>query len=1244
MLGRAPRLVLVAAAILSVTVFAVATADPGTTYLGSFGSPGSGSGQLGGPNGIATDDAGNVYVADTYNLRVQKFSPTGTHLLTFGSPGIADGKFQFPYGIDVDDEGFIYVSDLARGDLQKFAPSGAHVLTFGASAVEPFGLWVDDASDVVYVTDRAANQVRTFSSATGAPLGDLGPVVGPVTLVDPQNVEGDGAGNLYISDGATAFRIVVTSLGGAFGRTFPDPAGGNPTGGAFAGGRFFLSSYNLHRVTGVLPGADVALETLGDDEPVSFNSPLDCASSGDQLYVLDTGNGKVHRFQVNAIGTPPTAQVVAPNGGESFVVGAVTTLEWTASDDGAVTAIDLELSRDGGVTYGTIATGLAHTGSYEWTVTGPASITCRLRVVAHDDQDMAASDASDANWAITGSPDGGPLAVVYEGSFGSPGTGAGQFGGPDGIATSDDGFVYVADTHNARVQKFDLLGTHVLSFGSAGSGPGQFSRPYGIDVDDEGNVYVGDLDLRVVQKFSSSGVHQLTFGDGALAMPFGLWVDDNVVYVTDRPRNRIARFTTQGLALSHLSANYPQNVEGDGENGLYVSQGTHPFRVTLMATTGGVVDHFGESQLGNPTGAALAAGHLVITEYAEQRFRLWDLVNDVEIQTVTDAGPHTPMGAPIDCATSGDSLLFVVDAVQGRVHRYRLVDTNPPAVTVVSPNGGEELEVGDPATLQWTATGASDIAAVSLAISRNGGASYTTIASGLPNTGSYAWTVTGPGSSSCRLRVTATDELGVSASDVSDGTFTIVAPPVGMGNFELAGTFGEGLAGPNGIAMSDDGKLYIADTYASRVQVYDLDGNHLFDFGTAGSGAGQFQTPYGIDVDPAGNVFVSDFTLRRVQKFDASGAYLATIDGPANLQLPLGLWVSEDGILYVTDRPANRVRRYAVDGTPLAAWGPEQDGQTISWPQNIEADRDGRLYVSEGESPFRIMVFDAAGLFQFAMPRPPDVNPTGGAFIGDHFLLTAYNLDRAYEIVVPGGDVAGILEGLSTPLDVATSGDSVAFVLDTGNGRVVKYRWTGSPPPAAAVLAPNGGEMLHVGTEVALTWNATDDHQVTMVDVVLSRDGGVSYHPIAVGVPNSGSLSWTVTAPAAPDCRLRVIAHDEGDRFGIDRSDAAFAIAGASVSTEVPPVELAFTLAPVPVSGVCRIGFALPRAARVRLAIHDVQGREIARVAEGAYEAGRHELAWSATSSRGRVAAGVYFATLKVAGERTLKRRLVVVP
>jgi hypothetical protein len=90
-------------------------------YITTWGSMGSGTGQLNGVAGIATDQAGNVYVAEQQNNRISVFDTNGTFLLTAGSTGSGDGQFNSPFGIATDTSGSVYVADTANHRIQKFA-------------------------------------------------------------------------------------------------------------------------------------------------------------------------------------------------------------------------------------------------------------------------------------------------------------------------------------------------------------------------------------------------------------------------------------------------------------------------------------------------------------------------------------------------------------------------------------------------------------------------------------------------------------------------------------------------------------------------------------------------------------------------------------------------------------------------------------------------------------------------------------------------------------------------------------------------------------------------------------------------------------------------------------------------------------------------------------------------------------------------------------------------------------------
>jgi sugar lactone lactonase YvrE len=76
------------------------------------------------PSAIAADAAGNLYVLDTGNHRVQKFGPGGKHLATFGRQGQGPGEFYYPAWLAVDAEGFLYVSDPNNQRIQVLTPDG----------------------------------------------------------------------------------------------------------------------------------------------------------------------------------------------------------------------------------------------------------------------------------------------------------------------------------------------------------------------------------------------------------------------------------------------------------------------------------------------------------------------------------------------------------------------------------------------------------------------------------------------------------------------------------------------------------------------------------------------------------------------------------------------------------------------------------------------------------------------------------------------------------------------------------------------------------------------------------------------------------------------------------------------------------------------------------------------------------------------------------------------------------------
>jgi hypothetical protein len=220
--------------------------------------------------------------------------------------------------------------------------------------------------------------------------------------------------------------------------------------------------------------------------------------------------------------------------------------------------------------------------------------------------------------------------------------------------------------------------------------------------------------------------------------------------------------------------------------------------------------------------------------------------------------------------------------------------------------------------------------------------------------------------------------------------------------------------------------------------------------------------------------------------------------------------------------------------------------------------------------------------------------------------------------------------------------------LDDGHAKnVVGPVWsmtTGSTPPSVAVTHPNGGELFMPGSSEMIQWNASDDIGVTSIDILLSRTGPTGfYETIATGLSNSGSYSWNVTGPGAVNAFIRVVAHDANNNTTSDLGDLAFRISTVTgVKGGVPTIFSLDILSENPFSYTSRLDVSLAHPAHVKVTVYDVAGRRVADLVDESMTAGRHPVRWNGDSKNGRVASGVYFVRMDAAGQRFIKRIVLV--
>jgi DNA-binding beta-propeller fold protein YncE len=290
--------------------------------------------------------------------------------------------------------------------------------------------------------------------------------------------------------------------------------------------------------------------------------------------------------------------------------------------------------------------------------------------------------------------------------FGSPGSGAGQFQTPVGVAVDQaSGAVYVADSGNARVEKFDASGNFIAAWGwgvtdgtaksevctstcqagIAGSGPGQFSRPTSIAVDSSGgpstgDVYVADAGTNVALKFDTNGnflatINGSTTPQGGFSALVGVAVDQSGNFWTaDANTDNITEFDPTGNFLQQWTDPFGTTlaIAVDATNGaVYLIRGiqtTERFTLTggnetvidgegtgvalgLDPQTGNLyVDHSDHVSVWDPTGTQVDSITLTGTNsqglaFGSSAGHLY--VSDASADTVTIYGPPTTPGPPV---------------------------------------------------------------------------------------------------------------------------------------------------------------------------------------------------------------------------------------------------------------------------------------------------------------------------------------------------------------------------------------------------------------------------------------------------------------------------------------------------------------------------------------------------------------------------------------------------------------------
>ncbi|RIK45367.1 MAG: hypothetical protein DCC58_06625 [Chloroflexi bacterium] len=545
-------------------------------------------------------------------------------------------------------------------------------------------------------------------------------------------------------------------------------------------------------------------------------------------------------------------------------------------------------------------------------------------------------------------------AYTFSGSLGGPWDPATLMNAPHGIAQDSQGNIYVSDTGNNRIQKYDPHGVFLTQWGQPGALDGQFASPGGIAVDSQGKVYVADRGNHRIQAFDSAGnwlwsADTVDAGGPVLhqiGTPEDVAVGGGFIWISDSGRDQLLGLPLTGAGIG---------VVGD-TNVLH-----DPLGITWDESRSTVwVADAGDVQLEpfNTSGTHLAPAFLV-----------------PGAQSITDVMVH---------ATTGE--VYVLDSAGGAVWVAPVVGSSGMLFGGVGDTLGRfnqpmALVQATIADTVWIAdTGNSRVQRLSLS-----GVAYETLRDN--RRGRYFF----PGGIvySPALPYLLVADTGLSRiqgvapngsfwTDWGAGTTVPVGEPV--------------LLFPADVTANSTGALWVADTFNNRIIEYSQWGEYVRHWGTAGTGPGQFDGPLSVAADGAGNIYVADSGNHRIQMFDSQGNFITAWGGHGTLlgafDRPTGVAVSGNDV-YVVDQGNHRVQRFDQQGNFAGTWGEFGSGPgQFNTPADIAIAPDGNVYVADALN-HRVQAFTPDGTFlaawgssgsgptQFTTPIDIAFSPTG---------------------------------------------------------------------------------------------------------------------------------------------------------------------------------------------------------------------------------------------------------------------------
>ncbi|HWA28341.1 MAG TPA: immunoglobulin domain-containing protein, partial [Lacunisphaera sp.] len=569
-----------------------------TTFAGLAQQPGAtdgtgGAARFSGPEGIAVDAAGNVYVSETGNQTIRKITPAGVVTTIAGSPGnsgSADGtgsaaRFNVPRGLAVDTAGNLYVADCFNSTIRKVTSAGVVTTIAGQAGLTgsadgvgtaarfqfPSGVTVDGSGNV-YVADfnciRKITPDGTVTTLAGNPNAWWDSVDGTglaARFRSPRGLEVDSAGNIFVADNQNHQVRKVTAAGMVTTLAGTPPSEGS-TDGPVANARFSRPSGAAFDATGNLYIAEYANNTLRKITPAGIVSTL--AGTAGALGSAD-GTGGAARF------ARPTG-VAVDGSGNVYVAEEYNHTIRKVTAAGVVTTLAGSPGLSGSADGTGAAARFDHPGGLA--VDGAGNVYV----------------ADQANFTLRKITPGG-VVTTFAGSAGLPGSadgagGAARFSGILGLAA--DGTHLYATDGGVRVRKIALADATVTTIagGVRGTDDGvgaaaRFSGAFGIAVSASGYLYVTEVDeVSRIRIITPNGTVTTLAGSSQSAEIDGIGTDARFYYPEGIAINGAGDlFVTDffGNTIRKVSGDGAVNVTYDGSSTVPTAAGSYSVVATL---------------------------------------------------------------------------------------------------------------------------------------------------------------------------------------------------------------------------------------------------------------------------------------------------------------------------------------------------------------------------------------------------------------------------------------------------------------------------------------------------------------------------------------------------------------------------------------------------------------------------------------------------------------------------------------